>query len=193
LIDRLTDLGVAYKKMDEATFESLFRKHFMALVAFAMKFLRDTDTAKEIVHDVFIRLWEKRDNMDPQRSIKSYLFTSVHNRCLNYIRDNKKYDHSEFHLEKLEENTNWENNDKLVETETELRIRKAIDDLPDKCREIFILSRFEELKYAEIATKLGISIKTVEAQMSRALKSLRENLIEYITIVVLVMSQLFIF
>lgn len=178
-------LEITYKKLDHKAFEELFREYFSPLCAFARKFVYDTDTAKEIVHDVFLNLWEKKDQLDSEKSIKSYLFTSVNNRCLNYIRDNKKFDHSELSIEMLEKQGDIDSSDKMVEAETEIRIKKALDKLPEKCREVFELSRFEELKYSEIADKLGIAIKTVEAQMSKALKILREELIDYLTIIII--------
>lgn len=119
--------------------------------------------------------------MDMNRNIKSYLFTSVHNRCLNYIRDNKKFDRENVEIEKLDNHFDWDASDKLQELELEAKIKKAIDSLPEKCREVFMLSRFEDLKYAEIAEKLNISIKTVEAQMGKALKTLRTQLASYVS------------
>ena len=167
-------------KLDTKNFEKLFKKYFSTLCYFARKYISDVESSKEIVHDVFINLWNKRDSIDLQKSVKSYLFTSVHNRCLNYIRDNKKFDHNIEQLETLHENTNWEATDSLVHMEMENKINRIIESLPDRCREIFVLNRFDNLKYSEIAEKLGISVKTVETQMSKALKILRENLKEYL-------------
>ena len=137
------------------------------------------DTAKDIVHNVFVNLWEKRDQLDASTSFKSYLFTAVHNRSLNYIRDQKKFDKNEF-VPETNEAINYESADSLETTELQKKINNAIDSLPEKCREIFLLNRFEELKYQEIADKLNISIKTVETQMSKALKTLREKLGQYL-------------
>jgi len=171
--------------LDKPGFEELFRSFFPGLVLFAQKYVSDNDTAKEIVHNVFINLWEKREKIDTSSSLKSYLFTSVHNRCLNHIRDQKKFDKNESHLEMQNSNLFAVGTDNLEERELEQRIFDALQALPEKCREIFTLNRFEELKYAEIAEKLGISIKTVEAQMSKALRILREKLIDYLTILIL--------
>lgn len=168
---------------DKHAFESLFKGLFPALCAFAQKYISDLDTSKEIVHDSFINLWNKRDEIDPNRSVKSYLYTSVQNKCLNHIRDNKKF-HTNLEVESLDFKFHNES-DKLVEQELEKKINDTIKMLPDKCQEVFLLNRFEELKYSEIADKLEISIKTVEAQMSKALKFLRENLVEYLTVLIL--------
>lgn len=169
---------------NQKTFEGLFKQYFAPLSYYANKFVPDIETAKEVVHDVFINFWEKRETMDLSKSLKSYLYTSVHNRCLNYIRDNKKFDRSEYVLENTESESSWENSDVLIEAEIKAKINETLQKLPEKCREIFVMSRFEGLKYQEIADKLSISVKTVENQMSKALKIFRENLKEYTLILI---------
>ncbi len=141
-------------KLDKRAFEELFRSFFPSLVLFAQKYVPDQDTAKEIVHNVFINLWEKRQQVDTGSPLKSYLFTSVHNRCLNYIRDQKKFDKDETRFERLDSTQFSDGVDRLEEQELEQRIYDALQALPEKCREIFMLNRFEGLKYAEIAEKL---------------------------------------
>jgi RNA polymerase sigma-70 factor (ECF subfamily) len=159
-------------------FETLFKDHFSSLCGFAMKYVRDSDEAKGIVHEVFVGFWEKFESLPSDTNYRSYLYTSVRNRCLNYIRDRKKH----VMLDVVREHEFATEN---TETETE-ELSKAIDagieSLPEKCREIFELNRIEGLKYAQIAEKLGISIKTVEAQMSKALSVLRGHLKEFLTI-----------
>ena len=171
--------------MDKRAFEELFRSFFPSLVLFAQKYLPDQDTAKEIVHNVFIKLWEKRQEVDTGSSLKSYLFTSVHNRCLNYIRDQKKFDKDETLFQRLDSADFSDGVDRLEEQELEQRIYDALQALPEKCREVFMLNRFEGLKYAEIGEKLGISVKTVETQMSKALRILREKLVDYLGMIIL--------
>ena len=174
------------KELDEKAFENIFKEFFSGLTAFSRKYVHDLDTAKEIVHDVFMNLWEKRATVDPEKSIKSYLFTAVYNRSLNYLRDNKKFDKNEFSLEIAENNPdNWDHQDSLETSELQTKINDAIDSLPEKCREIFVMNRLEGLKYKEVAEKLNISIKTVETQMSKALKVLKENLAEYATLLII--------
>ena len=177
------------KTMDKVAFEELFRSYFTPLCSFAQKYVRDIDEAKDIVHNVFINLWSKRDEVDLNTSLKSYLFQGVYNRSLNYIRDHKKLVQFDTPQSEAELGQYIESRDHLESSEAESRINRALDDLPDKCREIFLMNRFDGLKYREIAEKLDISIKTVETQMSRALKTLREKLSDMITILIFLLMQ----
>ena len=176
--------------LSKQEFEKLFREYFKPLAAYAKKYLNDIDLSKEIVHEAFLKLWEKRNEVDTNRSVKSYLYTSVYNRSLNYIRDNKKFDKTGGKTELLERGENWDQSNYMIAAEIEAKIAQTLDALPEKCRQIFIMSRYEELKYKEIAEKLDISIKTVETQMSKALKVLRKNLAEYITVLLFVICNL---
>lgn len=173
-------------RLDEVTFEKLFRSHFKGLTWFAVRYVKDVETAKEIVQDVFINLWEKRNTIDPARPVKSYLASSVYNKSLNYIRDNKKFDRDVLSFENLYPEAPYEQTDKLITAELDGKIKEAINELPEKCREIFVMSRFQNLKYQEIADKLKISVKTVEAQMSKALQHMREKLTEFLTILIII-------
>ena len=153
-----------------------------------MGYLGDRDAAQEIVQDVFINLWQKKDVIDPAKSVKAYLYTSVKNRCLNHIRDNKKF--RSYYLDvELELEIPHEDTDNISESETRDKISAALDKLPERCRQVFELSRFDEMKYKEIAEKLGISVKTVEVQVSKALKILRNELREFLMILLLIMLK----
>lgn len=166
--------------LDESGFEYLFKTYFPSLKHFARKYVPDNDTAKEIAHDVFLNLWEKRNSLDSSSSLKSYLFTSVYNRCMNYIRDQRKFNKDDQVFNRVEQEKQEIPYDHLETMELESRIIEALNNLPARCREIFMLSRFEGISYAEIAERLGLSVKTVETQMSKALKILREKLSEYL-------------
>ena len=165
-------------RLEGRNFERFFRDFFPPLMAFARKILGDEDDAREVVQQVFINLWEKRSEVDLSTSLKSYLFTSVHNRSLNAIRDRKKFSSEEV----PDVAGDWDVSAQIESMELEGKIREAIDSLPEKCRKIFELNRFEGMKYAEIAGQLNISVKTVENQMSKALKILREQLGKYLTL-----------
>ena len=140
--------------------------------------------AKEIVQDSFINLWDKRQNIDISKPVKTYLTTSIRNKCLNYLRDTKKFNTEIILSDVLFQEVDFEQSDKLIEKELSNRINSVIDELPEKCKEIFLLNRFENLKYKEIAKKKDISIKTVESQMSKALKHLRERLKDYLILLI---------
>ena len=135
--------------MDHSSFEELFRTYFSPLMLFARKILVDEDDAREVVHQVFISVWERKEDMDVSSSLKSYLFTSVHNRCLNVIRDRKKFSDEEL----PDVAGDWDVSTQIESMELEEKIREAIQSLPEKCRHIFELNRFEDLKFSEIAIR----------------------------------------
>ena len=176
------------QKVTEVLVESLFRKYFNSLCVFARQYVYDNDKVKDIVHDVFINIWEKGELYEADALVKGYLFTSVKNRCFNYLRDNKKFNKTgdeAFNYDGVHQNNPTEFK------ELESIIKEEIDKLPEKCKEVFILSRYEELKYTEIAVRLDVSIKTVEAHVSKALKILRENLAPYIDLMILIIIFFF--
>ncbi len=177
--------------LNEGEFEKLFREFFPYLCAFARKYVPDESDCKDIVHNVFLNLWQKREGLDLSESLKGYLFKSVYNRCLNHLRDQKKILHKDLEFEPDALANYAESNDYLEESELEMRIKNAVDNLPEKCRKIFILNRFEEKKYSEIAEIHGVSVKAIEAQMSKALKLLREQLIDYL-IVLIILFQIYV-
>jgi RNA polymerase sigma-70 factor, ECF subfamily len=166
------------KSGDERSFEQLFLNYFKPLCSYAFRFTNETEAAEEIVQDFFVRLWEKRMAIEIDSSLNNYMFRSVKNHCLNLIQHNKIKNR---YSEKIKEASNptIEPSQFFIEPELIEKIEKAISLLPEKRREVFRLSREEGLKYKEIAEKLNISVKTVEAQMGFALKFLREQLNDY--------------
>lgn len=168
---------------DLKAFEMLYGEHYESLCHYAQGFVFDLDTSREMVQDVFVRIWEKRTTLQIEDSLKSYLYRSVHNKCLDYLKHLKiEYEYEKMRIQEIQESGNFSNNsadhplDGLITEELRIAIRLAIENLPEKCKEIFKLSRYEGLKYSEISIALNISVKTVETQMSRALKSLKEQL-----------------
>lgn len=170
--------------LDKRKLEVLFHRHFPALVSFARKILMDEDSAREVVHNVFIGLWERRSEIDTSKPLKSYLFTAVRHRCLNEIRNRKKTD-----LRSEPEFPEEENafSDHLETVELEQKILAAIESLAPQSRTIFEMNRFEGFTYREIAEKLKISQKTVETLMSRTLKNLRNQLKDYLPLLIWIM------
>ncbi|MDD5570312.1 MAG: RNA polymerase sigma-70 factor [Bacteroidales bacterium] len=167
----------------------MFRSNFKGLCFFAVTYVKDYETAKELVQDSFITLWEKRDTIDLSKPVKTYLTTTIRNRCLNYLRDNKKFNNNIIDIESLQIEAEHADN-KLGEKELRGRINDAIGELPEKCREIFVLSRYENMKYQQIADMLQISIKTVETQMSKALQHMRERLADYINVLLIILTEI---
>jgi RNA polymerase sigma-70 factor (ECF subfamily) len=159
---------------DLVAFEQLFRKFRPGLVAFATSIIGRSNDAEELVHDVFIAIWNRESNdLDPN-GIKSYLFTSVKNRCLNFIKKSK-LDVTDINDESPVFDANVNAHTSMVAKESEKRIHLLIDQLPKKCKQVFLMSRIYELSYKEIAEILEITPKTVENQISIALKFLKEN------------------
>lgn len=157
---------------DELAFKHLFESYFAPLCRFIHLYIPQPKTAEDIVVEIFAKIWEKRETWQIRVSIKAYLFQSARNRALNYLRDNERFistgDFST--LEYLE------NEDTLEIRELQQLIEEAICSLPPKCREIFHKSRIENLSNKEIASQLQISVKAVEAQITRALKQIRRYL-----------------
>ncbi len=146
------------------------------MVIYASRFMYTRDEAEEVTQEVFVRFWEKCDTLSSDSSIKSFLYKSVHNSCLNKIKHEKVKDAYKQYTEQFLESTAQDELNDPNPDALRSRIITEIDKLPPKCCKIFKLSRFEGLKYQEIADHLDISIKTVEVQMGKALKILRGKL-----------------
>jgi len=179
------------KQGDQHCFEQVFREYYKPLLAYSRKFIRDAEEAEEIVQDLFFNFWEKRSQIEINTSLKSYLFRSAHNTCLNQIKHEKVKNKYQEYFQYRFSASFTEATEKLEEEELLMRVQKAMDSMPDKVRNTFMLIRHEEMKYKEVAEKLGISVKTVEAHMGAALKHLREHLKEFTVILVLVFSLIF--
>lgn len=179
-----TKLIARLREGDQTAFEILFRFYYPGLVVFASQITLDKDEASEIVQDFFVRLWENRSSIKESNSVKSYLFTSVKNRSLNYLKKQKMETKVVEQMKYLAENSALYEPDVFVESELQGKIKDAINKLPTRCGEIFVLSRFQGLSNDEIATKLDISKRTVETQISNALKVLRVELKDYMGMLV---------
>lgn len=175
---------------DDVAFETLFKAHFKALHAYASAMLQNDEMAEEIVQNMFMKLWEKRSRVEIQTSVKAFLYKCVHNDVLNYIKHQKiKTKYRDFTAYSMNHHAESKASDRLELNELEGRLGDALNVLPQQCRTIFQMSRFEELKYREIADELGLSIKTVENQMGKALKILRLKLIDFLPILLLWLMQ----
>jgi len=181
---------------DEAAFEQVFKAHFKNLHAYACTIVKDSPAAEGIVQNVFFKLWDRGENLNISSSVTAYLYRAVYNESCNYIKHQKvKHSYTQ-HAQYSMSNTTREGetaSKKILLAELEQKIKTALSELPEQCRTIFQMSRFEELKYQEIADKLGLSIKTVEAQMGKALKLLRIKLVDYLPLIVLFFNLLILF
>ncbi|MBS0009820.1 MAG: RNA polymerase sigma-70 factor [Bacteroidales bacterium] len=157
-------------------FEKLFRSSYNALVNYARTILKDTDTAEEIVQELFFVMWRDRKKITIRSSIYAYLFRSVYNRCLHHIEHRKVVMKHETRLKESHNNKSEDPADAMNYKELHEKVNRIIEKLPERCAKIFCMSRFEGMKYAEIAEHLSISVKTVEANMSKALKEFRNEL-----------------
>lgn len=179
------DLIVRLKAGDQTAFELLFHFYYPGLVMYSTQFTADRMEAEEIVQDFFVRFWQKHQQILLTDSLKSYLFLSVKNGCLNYLKHKKV---EEKYIQKMTELSNRHiayDPDLYVASELQEKVKNAIDLLPEKCREIFIMSRIQGLKNEEIATNLNLSKRTVETQISKASKVLRVELKDYIGLMIL--------
>jgi RNA polymerase sigma-70 factor (ECF subfamily) len=154
-------------------YEELYGEYFVSLSVYAFKMVSDPEVAKEIVQEYFIYLWDHKQDLNIKTSLKSYLFQSVHNRCINYL---KFLAAEERRREKYSQNLSSDTyHDQLESIEFEKEIYDYIDSLPEQCCRIFKLCRFEQKTYSETAKVLGLSVKTVEVQMGSAFRLVREK------------------
>jgi RNA polymerase sigma-70 factor (ECF subfamily) len=183
-------LIITLKAGDLTAFEMLFRTYYQPLCNYAFTFVQDRDEAEEIVQSTFLNIWEKRESLSIHTGVKPYLYAMVRNACLNVIKHEKiKQQHAAMEMAVAERSTESVART-VMASELETKIYQAMDRLPEQCRLIFKLSRFEELKYAEIAQQLNISIKTVENQMGKALRIMREQLKDYLPLLIILMNGL---
>lgn len=170
--------------MQETAFEEVFKTHFKRLFAYAFTIVKEEMAAEEMVQNVFYRIWERKGQVDIKSSVTAYLYRSVYHESLNYLKHQKVKLAYASHAAREAKHQSDNAGAKVQLSELEQKLNKALAELPEQCRTIFQLSRFEELKYQEIADKLGLSIKTVENQMGKALKILRVKLADYLPLVI---------
>jgi RNA polymerase sigma-70 factor, ECF subfamily len=173
-----SEIAGRIRKGDIEQFESLFRSSYVSLVKYARTLIKDQDTAEEIVQDLFVRLWQEKEKIKIESSLNGYLFRSVHNRCLHYIEHRRVVERHAEEVSSREADTTEDPSEILHYKDLQVRIARILERLPERCGTIFCMSRFEGLKYSEIAEKLSVSVKTVEASMGRALKEFRKELAE---------------
>jgi len=152
-------------------FSTQFHNYYRPLCLFALRLLDNADEAEDVVQDTFAALWEKRDTLHKIVSIKSYHYTAVRNNCLMKLRSKKEFEI----VEELQLVDEYTREDVIARAELEAKLWKMIDDLPERQREIFLMAKRDGMAYREIAEETGLSVKTVENHVTRALKSLRHK------------------
>ena len=177
------DIFIGLKRRDEAALSVLFDTYYEKLYLFAEKYIYNSDKAHDIVQDVFLKIWENAERLELTSSIQHYLFASVRNGCLNYLkslqiedRNNRKY--AEAYIES-------QNVDMVDDEELLARVRQVLDELPEKCREVCLLRFVEGYKYAEIAARLDMNENTVKAQLHRGMERLKQAFATYDYVLVL--------
>ncbi len=172
----------------EELFDFIFRKYYKSLCAQAVLYVKDNDLAQEIVQECFIRFWEKRSELDEVRKLSTFLSFMVRNRAIDFLRKEKVQMTLVDSLQYQHQNDSADN--LAISHEFEEILMEAILKLPDRCREAFEYSRFEGLTYGQIADKMGISQKAVEALIGRSLKLLRSDLIDYLPFLCIFLTRI---
>ena len=173
-------LPLRIKQGDNDAFVELYQHYYKPLCKYAFNLVKNLEVAEEMVQDVIFKLWERRETLNIPHYLKEYLFKSVFNNCMNYI---KKKNNDEVHLKELSiiyQKNQSEFKDFIVLKEMEDKITQAIESLPERSRSIFKMNRFEGLTFAEIASKINITVKGVEYHMTLALRQLSSDLKEYL-------------
>jgi len=176
------------KKNDKASFSIIFTQYYKDLVTFSFGIVRNINTAEEIVQDVFINLWENRASLQIERSLKSYLLKSVQNYSLNWLQHVKVQSRfatyaKDHHLLSGNETENY-----VLHSELEQNLQQALDKIPPEYAQAFRMNRFENLSYPEIGQKLGVSTRTIEVRISKALSLLREALKDFLLLAVFLLK-----
>jgi RNA polymerase sigma-70 factor, ECF subfamily len=175
---------------DIKNFEFIFKKYYQRLCFYARKFVDDDAIVKDIVQDIFLNLWDKKEIIEMEIVLRAYLFRSVYNRCLNHLEHKKMAEKHHDKINKELKDLEIEYYNTYAETEhslfeLEMKIDHVIESLPEQCRNVFELSRLKGLKNREIADQLKISIKVVEKHISKALLILRQHLVEYLSLILM--------
>jgi RNA polymerase sigma-70 factor (ECF subfamily) len=173
---------VVFRKIQQGDikeYEKLFRKYYQPLCHFANRFLKDMDSSEEIVQELFYNIWKNRESISITSSLKAYLYQSVRNNSLKFIEHLAVRERYSSEMKRQQNEGAGNDSDSVELAELNELIENTLNQLPERCRQIFLLSRYEGLKYHEIAEKLSISIKTVEANMGKALQLFRTNLKVY--------------
>ena len=195
LLKHKKDIFSQFKDGDERAFKFYFDRYHANIIGFCVQFLYDEDKAKSIAQEAFIKLWTNRSKVVKEKGIPAFLYTAAKSDCLNLLRHHKVV--SKYRDVKLQEYENQLNQEVLMAlefdpmnfSELELLIEKSIDELSERCKQVFVKRRKEDKKVIDIAKELGISIKAVEANLTRATKELKLKLVNYVPIILFIFNH----
>ena len=174
------DWQIALKAGDEAALRSIFDRHYSRLLGDIYRIVPDEDTCQDLAQEVFVELWRKRSDLDIHTSLRAYLRRAAVNRALNHLKTSRRFVLEETdQLSQAADTSSADIGNKAEQESLEAALHAAMATLPEKCRVVFSLSRFEHMSHREISEKLGISIKTIENQITKAMKTLREILVRH--------------
>lgn len=170
----------ALKAGDESALRRIFDRHYPLLLGDIYRIVADEDTCQDLAQEVFVELWRKRADLDIHTSLRAYLRRAAVNKALNYLKTSRRFlsDESD-HFNRATDTSAHDIAQKKEQESLEAALHAAIETLPEKCRVVFSLSRFEQLSHREIADRLGISVKTIENQITKAMKILRDALLRH--------------
>lgn len=182
-----SDILVGITKGDKRLFDLVFKSYYSGLLTFAKDCLRSKEAAQEVIQDMFLYIWENHEKIQIKTSLKAYLYRSVHNRCMNYFRDSVSDLHRNIQIDQLKNQIDLllvelpdSFFDESFTEQVELELDETVESLPEQCKKIFRLNRYENLSYPEIAKKLNISLSTVKTQMSRAMHTIHQKMKKYL-------------
>jgi RNA polymerase sigma-70 factor (ECF subfamily) len=180
------DLITGLQQGEKSTFDFLFRSYYRGLCSYASSYIKSPDAAEEIVQEVFVKIWEMHHRILIHTSIRAYLYQSVFNGCMNYIRSMQSSSFSHIDVDDISIRNELMSMDladaefsMVFSEEVEKELESAISDLPDQCRQIFRMCRADNLSYKEISNKLNVSKSTVKTQMSRAMSRIFSQMEKY--------------
>jgi RNA polymerase sigma-70 factor (ECF subfamily) len=177
------------QRKDIRAFESYYKEHYKTFYLMAFKYLKDPMLAEEVVNDVFMKIWEDGDKISIEISLKSYIYRAVINRSINLMQKVKK--EAQIHTDLSNLNDSGYELRQMEENELKIKLFAAIEKLPEQCKKVFEMSRYEELKQQEIADKLGISIKTVKNHITHALKEISNSVGNFMILIPLILKNIF--
>jgi RNA polymerase sigma-70 factor (ECF subfamily) len=172
------------KRGSRSAFSALFRKYYKDLVLFGGAFLSDKTYCEDIVQNIFVRLWENRDYMHIEGSMKSFLLRAVQNACIDELRHKQSVDAHERYMEAFNDYSYMDTEEYILYSDAHAQLGEALQRIPEVCRQAFVMNRFEGLKYREIAQKLNVSERTVEVRIGKAIGLLRQYLREFLPVAV---------